>query len=441
MCRQLDLRTVDFNKLRRELPGPVDCIFGRPPCQGFSQAGKMQLHDPRNGLVNVFMDAVNKLQPRSFLMENVKNLCTNALFKPILDKLIERAKGLGYACEYKVLNTHNFDVPQSRERLIFVGFLDTATPVQYFHGLAAFSRRGQTCGEALRDIGRADTPSNPPTCTAKIEVCKSPVLRESAYSGMLFNGSGRPLAPTRPSPTLLAAMGGNATPIIDEEQFFGAGGDSVENLHAALVERNERVAQELTPELTSVLTRAANPRAHRKEIKSKLGVRELAPELNSVLTRAANPRAHRKEIKGKLGVGAAARTYGLVAERENADAYDSGPQTKRRLEDVWASRATLLDAYAVAWVAPESMRRLTVTEAARLQTFPHDYAFKGSKCAAYTQIGNAVPCNFAYALAQAVAKVLRDTAPPPLAADGASRASRPRSRSPRRSQVPASSGA
>ena len=168
----------------------------------------MQLHDPRNGLVNVFMDAVDKLQPRSFLMENVKNLCTNALFKPILDKLIERAKGLGSVCEWKVLKTHNFFVPQSRERLILVGFLHTATPTQYFHGLAAISRRGQTCGEALRDIGRADTPSNPPTCTAKIEVCKSPVLRESAYSGMLFNGSGRPLAPTRPSPTLLAAMGG-----------------------------------------------------------------------------------------------------------------------------------------------------------------------------------------------------------------------------------------
>jgi len=37
VCRQLDLRTVDFNKLHRELPGPVDCIFGGPPCQGFSQ--------------------------------------------------------------------------------------------------------------------------------------------------------------------------------------------------------------------------------------------------------------------------------------------------------------------------------------------------------------------------------------------------------------------
>ena len=88
---------------------------------------------------------------------------------------------------------------------------------------------------------------------------------------------------------------------------------------------------------------------------------------------------------------------------------------------------------AVAWVAPESVRRLTVKEAARLQTFPHDYVFKGEFNAAYTQIGNAVPCNFAYALAQAVAKVLRGAAPAPVA-------TRQRSRSPRRAQVPASSG-
>ena len=177
VCRKLDLKDVDFDDLRRELPGPVDCLFGGPPCQGFSQAKKGLPDDKRNELVYVFMDAVDSLRPRSFLMENVDNLGTKPLFTPILDKLTERAKSLGYACQRRVLDTHNFDVPQSRNRLIFVGFRGTAVPVQYFHELAAFSRQGQTCGEALQDIGRAGTPSNPATCPAKINVCKDPVLR------------------------------------------------------------------------------------------------------------------------------------------------------------------------------------------------------------------------------------------------------------------------
>ena len=81
----------------------------------------MRLDDPRNKLVHVFMDAVDSLRPRSFLMENVDNLGTKPLFKPILDKLTERAKSLGYACQRRVLDTHNFDVPQRAAQKLFSG--------------------------------------------------------------------------------------------------------------------------------------------------------------------------------------------------------------------------------------------------------------------------------------------------------------------------------
>ena len=91
-------------------------------------------------------------------------------------------------------------------------------------------------------------------------------------------------------------------------------------------------------------------------------------------------------------------------------------------------------------VAQESVRGLPATEAARPQTFPHHYAFQGGIHAAYGHIRNVVPCNFAHAFAQAVAKVLKDAAPTPVAASRASHVSYPRSRSPMRAQVPASSG-
>ena len=51
---------------------------------------------------------------------------------------------------------------------------------------------------------------------------------------MLFNGLGRPIDPNVPSPTLPASMGGNKTPIIDEEQYYGTGFSWVEKYHKHL---------------------------------------------------------------------------------------------------------------------------------------------------------------------------------------------------------------
>ena len=58
---------------------------------------------------------------------------------------------------------------------------------------------------------------------------------------------------------------------------------------------------------------------------------------------------------------------------------------------------------------PGYLRRLTVAEAARLHTFPPNYPFGK---AAYKQIGNAVPCNFAFALASAAKETLDADAAP-----------------------------
>ena len=77
----------------------------------------------RNDLLHVFLDAVEELRPRCFVMESVKNLNNGRRFRPLLDALVQRAEKLGYSCATKVVNCNDFDVPQARERLIFVGFL------------------------------------------------------------------------------------------------------------------------------------------------------------------------------------------------------------------------------------------------------------------------------------------------------------------------------
>nr|WEZ48941.1 DNA cytosine methyltransferase [Bacillus subtilis] len=61
--------------------------------------------------------------------------------------------------------------------------------------------------------------------------------------------------------------------------------------------------------------------------------------------------------------------------------------------------------------APKHLRRLTIKEAALLQTFPEDYVFSGSKTAIYRQIGNAVPCLLAEVVARTVIEGLEDDQP------------------------------
>lgn len=61
--------------------------------------------------------------------------------------------------------------------------------------------------------------------------------------------------------------------------------------------------------------------------------------------------------------------------------------------------------------APPFLRRMTVQEAAVLQTFPLDYNFQGSQSSQYTQIGNAVPCNMARAVVSMVIDIIRNNKP------------------------------
>ncbi len=97
----------------------IDIIIGGPPCQPFSRFGnQMGMKDARDGFP-VFIDAVQRLQPRVFLFENVANILGR--HKWYLDLIVKELQNLGYIVEYKVLNAVNYGVPQNRERLICIG--------------------------------------------------------------------------------------------------------------------------------------------------------------------------------------------------------------------------------------------------------------------------------------------------------------------------------
>ncbi|HLO85128.1 MAG TPA: DNA cytosine methyltransferase, partial [Nostocaceae cyanobacterium] len=125
-------------KLGRALqPGEVDLVTGGPPCQPFSTAGKRgSVMDPRGSLFMDFIRIVKEVQPRFFLMENVKGLLSAPLrhrpinqrgknFPPLdtdemagaaLKVVLSEMQELGYSVVYNLLEAADYGVPQNRER-------------------------------------------------------------------------------------------------------------------------------------------------------------------------------------------------------------------------------------------------------------------------------------------------------------------------------------
>jgi DNA (cytosine-5)-methyltransferase 1 len=99
-----------------------DLLTGGFPCQAFSNAGKMQGElDPRGTLFYEIIRIAEVKKPRWMLLENVKGL-TCKKFKDTFDKILSELVRIGYKVHWKVLNSKDYGIPQSRARVWFVCF-------------------------------------------------------------------------------------------------------------------------------------------------------------------------------------------------------------------------------------------------------------------------------------------------------------------------------
>ena len=130
----------------------IECVFGGPPCQGFSLIGRRSLDDPRNVLVREFVRLTVELDARTFVFENVKGL-TVGKHRAFLDEIVESFEDAGYAVRspWRVLNAARFGVPQKRERLFLLGAKGGALP-----DYPETCGPAVTCAEALGDLPDAD---------------------------------------------------------------------------------------------------------------------------------------------------------------------------------------------------------------------------------------------------------------------------------------------
>jgi len=115
-----DISRIEDDKVLK-FAAKIDVVIGGPPCQGFSSANRHGHHkdDPRNKLFFEFLRFVRLIRPRAFVIENVYGIITkNDGFAR--DRIIEITKELGYNISYGLFNAHDFGVPQTRRRAIFV---------------------------------------------------------------------------------------------------------------------------------------------------------------------------------------------------------------------------------------------------------------------------------------------------------------------------------
>jgi DNA (cytosine-5)-methyltransferase 1 len=151
--------------------GETDCIFGGPPCQSFSLAGRREgLNDERGLLVFRFIELVRELRPKTFVLENVKGMVNwqGGVVLREVEKMLEEPLPTGemYKVQHSVLNAADFGVPQNRERVFIVGsrMKSTYRFPEPTHA-AKPSEHDQarlphvTVGQALRGLPIADAPS------------------------------------------------------------------------------------------------------------------------------------------------------------------------------------------------------------------------------------------------------------------------------------------
>ena len=124
--------------------GDLDLLSGGPPCQTFSTAGhRLSMADPRGSLFGRFLEIVGEVQPRFFVLENVRGVLSAALrHRPLAERvegypplepdeelgsllklvvLPRITEDLGYQVAYGLINAADYGVPQVRQRVVFIG--------------------------------------------------------------------------------------------------------------------------------------------------------------------------------------------------------------------------------------------------------------------------------------------------------------------------------
>jgi DNA (cytosine-5)-methyltransferase 1 len=298
-------------------------VCGGPPCQGFSMANRQRLiDDPRNSLYKSYLNFLNKVQPKFFIMENVKGMATK-----IEEILNDFRKHLGneYNFDYALLNAKDYGVPQNRERFFLIG-----------------NRLGIDCKKILEEV--------------KNEEIVSFVLNDSIFD----------------LPQLYPKTEKNNNDINNEKYGFTiTKNTSKRTKFQTYINSSKKIDY-----LLNHKNRFNNDRDIEIFKRLPQGANSLHESIKDIM-----PYSKRNHIfKDK---------YFKLKESEVCKTITSHMKFDCNM-----------------YIHPSQARGLSPREAARIQTFPDDYFFRGAQNKWYAQIGNAVPVKLAEVIGKHIKKYL-----------------------------------
>ncbi len=392
-------------------------LIGGPPCQAYSLVGRARnkgtegyeaSKDKRHFLYKEYIRILQKLMPAAFVMENVKGLLSSSVdgesvFDQVLDDLAKVGDGsyvlvplaprsgqavlggIGHPAAFDfVVKAEDHGIPQCRHRVIILGIrADVANGLDnddFQTALLPFSDGQVTVQDVLKGMPKLrsgfsrgdDDEETWKEQTAKVmrQVAKIAVELSDEKKALFREMAGRVAAALSVATRVHRRLGG---------AYSGVGANCPRELKRWLVD--------------SKLKRFSN--------------NETRGHMLSDLARyffAA--------VYGKVaGVSPKAKDFpeGLAPDHRN---WTTGKFADRFRVQLWKSPATTItshiskDGHYFIHPDPAQCRSLTVREAARLQTFPDNYFFKGNRTEQFVQVGNAVPPFLARKIALCVVRLL-----------------------------------
>jgi DNA (cytosine-5)-methyltransferase 1 len=402
---------VRLDKIKEE-HGDNIVLIGGPPCQAYSLVGRARNRgkadyvpgeDHRHYLYQSYIEILARLRPAAFVMENVKGMLSSSVDGVhIFSKVLQDLKAASGPDSYRllaltprsadlranlddpdptdfVIEAERHGVPQARHRVIVVGLradIASALPPSA--------------------LGAATLAPNPVTATVNHVLGAMPALR---------SGLSRELD----------------TP----EQWRNALGEAAEIVLAAVragtpvAGRVAKLREQLAGAPFRLDRSAVQPNAVETACPRRLGDWLTDPKLD-VLPNNETRSHMRGDLARYFFAAAHAAEHGrspkaadfppdLAPAHKN---WESGKFADRFRVQIGSGPATTVTSHIAKdghyFIHPDPLqcRSLTVREAARLQTFPDNYLFKGNRTEQYIQVGNAVPPFLAYQIAGCLARLL-----------------------------------